>query len=405
MTMKQCAFGLAFALGSGAVQAADVRSVSRISFGPDNVLFVADWKAAKLYALELPAASGKPAPFNLLDVTATLRKTLNAQDVEIVDLAVRPGSGTAYLAVTHGAEQKPAIVAIDAAGVAKPVDLPGSKATAVDLAAAPAADSAFWGRIPARSFTVTDMVWREGSLYVAGLSNQDFASTLRRIGYPFAGARQTTSVEIYHASHNQIETRAPIRAMQFAKLNGRDHLVAAYTCTPLVVIPVEELKDGAHVRGKTIAELGFGNTPADMVAFSTTENGVASDYLLLVNSERSSDLLSVAEIAKASAKPGLSTPVAFGKIEGVETTQLPFGGVSRIDNLDDQYLLALRTDIRSGAQQLVTFNKQARFRLSDFVSEYNFPGYRYEGQFQNSYIKPFQNMLKVEEGYAGTVTP
>ena len=66
-----------------------------------------------------------------------------------------------------------------------------------------------------------------------------------------------TSVEIYHTTHNQIETRAPIRAMSFATLGGKPYVVAAYLCTPLVTIPLEDLKDGAHIRGKAIAELGY----------------------------------------------------------------------------------------------------------------------------------------------------
>lgn len=397
---------LALALGmsvAGPLKAADVQSVSRITFGPDGVLFVADWRAAKIHALTLPPASGQAATFNMLNVIPAIEQALNTRDVEIVDMAVRPGTGLAYLAVTHGADKRAAIVAIGANGTIQPLDLPQTRSTSIAIENAPAESAEFWGRIPARSFTVTDMVWRGGELYVAGLSNQDFASTLRRFEYPFASRSRTTSVEIYHASHNQVETRAPIRAMQFATFGGRDYLVAAYTCTPLVVIPVEDLRNGAHVRGKTIAELGFGNTPADMVAISQDENGTRNDYLLLVNSERSSDLIPVAQIAAANARPGLSQPVAFGKIEGVESAQLPFAGVTRLDNLNDQYLLALRTDVGTGRQQLVTYNKQARFRLSDFVSEYNFPGYRYEGQFQTGYIQPFQNMLKVEEGFADAV--
>ena len=34
-----------------------------------------------------------------------------------------------------------------------------------------------------------------------------------------------TSVEIYHTSHNQIETRAPIRVLSFATLGGKPYLI------------------------------------------------------------------------------------------------------------------------------------------------------------------------------------
>jgi NADPH-dependent glutamate synthase beta subunit-like oxidoreductase len=74
--------------------------------------------------------------------------------------------------------------------------------------------------------------------------------------------------------------------MNFATWGGKTYLVAAYTCTPLVIIPLEDLKDGAHIRGKTVAELGYGNTPADMIAYTKTDQGKAEDFLLLVNFNR-----------------------------------------------------------------------------------------------------------------------
>src|SRR5262249_31095251 len=98
--------------------------------------------------------------------------------------------------------------------------------------------------------------WRDGELFVAGLSNQDFASTLRRVKFPFDAQQSLTSVEIYHTGHNLIETRAPIRAMSFATLGGKPYLVAAYTCTPLVLIALDEVREGAHVDGKASADLG-----------------------------------------------------------------------------------------------------------------------------------------------------
>jgi hypothetical protein len=50
---------------------------------------------------------------------------------------------------------------------------------------------------------------------------------------------------------------------------GEPTLLAAYTCTPLVTIALKDLKDGAHVVGKTIGELGWGSYPVDMVTFDS----------------------------------------------------------------------------------------------------------------------------------------
>ena len=58
--------------------------------------------------------------------------------------------------------------------------------------------------------------------------------------------------------------------------------MAAYTCTPLVKVPVADLKPGAHVKGTTIAELGNRNRPLDMIVYQKD----GKDYLLLANSSR-----------------------------------------------------------------------------------------------------------------------
>ena len=44
-----------FVMG-GPAQAADLASVSKLAFGADGTLFVADWRAAQIDAIALPAA-------------------------------------------------------------------------------------------------------------------------------------------------------------------------------------------------------------------------------------------------------------------------------------------------------------------------------------------------------------
>ena len=51
----------------------------------------------------------------------------------------------------------------------------------------------------------------------------------------------------------------------------------------------------------------------------------------------------------------------------------------------------------------MSFRKGSFFRLSDFISEYNFPDYTYaEGERSNG-IRMFQNMLKADEGFPGQI--
>ena len=383
--------------------AADVKSVSRLAFGPDNILFVADWKGAQVHALTLPAPIPKKneGTFNIVDLEELLSKSLGAAKVTVEDMAARPGSGEVYLAVSVGANRTPAIVDVTSDHKVRKLNLATVKPTSVTLKNPNNSEFEFWKETPERSFTVTDMKWSNGELFVAGLSNQDFASTLRRIPFPFTDQQTMTSVEIYHTSHNQIETRAPIRALSFATLGGKPNVIAAYTCTPLVTIALEDLKDGAHVKGKAIAELGYGNTPADMIPYRGKDSsGQPRDMLMLLNYERVANIVPVSEVEAANGKPGIEKPVPVGQIVGVQAVQAPLVGATRIDNLDDKLFIVVRRALEKDALQLVSFDKALLFRLSDFISEYNFPQYSYNNnEFQLKYFKAGQDRLMKQEGF------
>lgn len=405
--MKRLALAAALlSLGATtAVSAAPLTSVSRIAFGPDNVLFAADWKAGSVHAIGLSAPSSTDSkPFNVLDLTATLRKELKTDQVAIEDMAARPGTDEVYVALNYGADKKPAIFMVTPDGAAKRIDSAGAKDQVVSLTETPGDSAKFWGKIPERSLTVTDMKWHDGKLYVAGLVNQDFASALRVFPYPFTGKPTITTVGIYHTSHNEVETRAPIRAMTFADLGGKPYLIATYTCTPLVTIPLSELKDGAHVTGKTVAELGYGNTPLSVLSFeSQGQDGKSQPYVLVANVERNAETIPLSSIVEANEKPGMSQPVDWGKIVGVDAAPAPISGIVAIDNYDDKNFVVLRREPSTGNAQVVSMSKAFKLRLSDFISEYDFPDYKYTAEYQRKYIKPVQDDMMRQEGYANLI--
>jgi hypothetical protein len=388
--------------------AADIKSISRLSTGPKNVLFVADWKAARVHAITLPEAAQKPSgtTFNIFDLEALLSKQVGGAKIIVEDMVVRPGTAEVYVAISYGAAKEPALFVVTSDQKARRVDLKAAKSTSFALRDAPTTDYKFWRDAPERSYTVTEMKWRDGELFIAGLSNQDFASTLRRVKYPFDSQQSATSVEIYHTGHNLIETRAPIRAMSFATWGGKPYLVAAYTCTPIVTIPLDELRDGAHIRGKTIAELGYGNTPAGLIAYTKTDQGKTEDLLMLVNFGRGASVIPVSQVQAASTRPGIETPVPYGQIAGLDATPAPLVGAMRIDNLDEKSFIVVRRQLEKDALQLVTISKDLSFRLSDHLSEYAFQEYRFkDNEFQLKYVKPRLDMILKDEGFEDHIQP
>jgi hypothetical protein len=199
---------------------------------------------------------------------------------------------------------------------------------------------------------------------------------------------------MYHPVHNQLETRAPIRKMTIVPLNGEPALVAAFSCTPLVTIPLKDLKDGAHIVAKTIAELGWGSAPVDMVNFDTEQGPM----VLLVNSHKSADLMAVADIANYAEKPGLATPIKWptDPLLGLKSTYIPISGVAQLSVQDKDFLGVLRRNEESGAMELVSVRKGAFLRLSDFVNEYDFANFRYSA---NDGSRGLHYLLRSEEGY------
>jgi hypothetical protein len=189
--MRLFIVAIAWCLGAASnASAADIKSISRLATGPENVLFVADWKSARVHAITLPPAAQKPAgtAFNILDLEDLLSRQLGGAKVTVEDMVVRPGTAEVYVAVSYGAAKTPALIVVSSDQRARRFNLKAAKSTSIALRDAPNSNYKFWRETPERSFTVTDMKWRDGELFIAGLSNQNFASTLRRIKYPFAAA-------------------------------------------------------------------------------------------------------------------------------------------------------------------------------------------------------------------------
>ena len=378
-----------------------------LAFGPDNVLFIGDSKGAVVHAIKTEGQEVQdPIPFNLTDFDRVIAKELDidTRDLIVNDMKIHPVSQEAYLAIKKGhAADAPSMVAIVSPmnGQVRFLDVTGSNSSKVSIKNPAASDLTFWRDIPASTLTITDIDYHDGFIYVAGLSNGEFASTLRKIAYPFDEKQEATAgIEIYHAVHTQMETRAPIRTMAIANLEGEPTLIASYTCTPLVTIPISEIKAGSSIKGKTIAELGYGNTPIDMITYMSQEqDGSFDEKLLVTHKHRSGSLISIKDIAKAAKGKGMEGMMAQMPTgtEGMNITYSPTASVLHVDNQNQMMVAMLKRNMETGGLDLVSELKGVFLRLSEFISEYDFPDYQYDEK--QAMTKQFHDMIKPMEGY------
>jgi hypothetical protein len=303
-----------------------------MAFGPDGTLFVADNLGAAIYSLELGAAGSGAAAgakgTDALDQKLAALLGTEAREVTITDLAVHPRSRNAFVSVMRGqgANAQPVLFRVDGNGKIDMVSLASVRFQKIEVTNAPVANPG--ARQNPRNSVVTDMAFADGRLWVAGLSNEEFASKLRAIPVPFNTIDAGTSVEIYHGNHRQLETRSPVNAFVPYTLNNQPYLLAGYTCTPLVKFPISDLRPGQKVRGTTIAEFGAGNRVLDMIVYRKG----GQEFLLTANNSRGVMKIPTSTFASAAA---ITTPVE------TETGGVPFEkvtsmtGIEQLEKLDD----------------------------------------------------------------------
>jgi len=310
---------------------ADIKSVGALAFGPEGILFVGDPQGAAVFALDTgDRTPGKGAGPKVEKIDGKIGSLLGIEPNQILinGMAVNPISGNTYLSVSRGKgpDAKPAIVRVTREGKPEEFALKGVKFARTELPNPPAQGGK-------RAETITNIVFIKDRLLVSGLSNEEFASKLRVIPFPFAPADKGASVEIYHGSHDRVETASPVRTFVAYDINGEANILAAYTCTPLVKIPVSQLKPGEKVKGVTIAELGNGNRPLDMIVYKKD----GKDYILMANSARGVMKIPTEGIEKIEAitQPVRGTAgLKYQTVEGLK-------GVQRLSAFDAEHCLVL----------------------------------------------------------------
>jgi hypothetical protein len=340
-----------------------LKSIGPITFGPAGILFVADIVGATIFAIGLddtePAGDSSPIDVDKLDTRLASYLGCPREELFLRDMAVNPISHRIYLSVMRGSGNAgtPLLIEVGADGSVAEVPLENVPFSQTAIADAPSEDDArqnvfvttalnegeekVFGDIavrvafdPFNTGTITDLKYADGVLYVAGLSNEEFSSTLRRIPFPFGGPSATNSLEIYHVSHGKFETEAPIRTFLVYGEGGNGGVLASFTCTPVVHFSLDDLGSAGHATGRTVAELGNLSSPTDMLSY--TSGG--EEYLLIANTRHRLVKLAAEDIAAQSPLTDPKEPT------GVPRELMPQDGVVHLANRNGDVVMLQRDE-------------------------------------------------------------
>lgn len=329
-------------------------AIGELAFGPEGILFYGDSPGASVYAFDTQDRESNMTsnPLNVKDVQRKIAQKLGAgtDDISIQDMAVNPVSHKAYISLRReqGNVASYHLLTVAGDGTIEELDLSNVRFSRFKLNNVPSSGATDRRGNSLRSSSITDLSYANGKVYVAGISNEEFSSGFRQIAFPFKGKESLSTLEIYHVSHGQYETNAPIRTFVPYTIDGSNYIVAGYTCTPLVLFPMDNLKDGQHVRGKTVAELGSRNRPLDIIPYT---DGNGRDALMIANSSYSVMRVNPTDFKGQSH---LDQPLEEGnKTKGVAFESLDYENVIHMDNLNGEYMVMLQkmddgtTDLRS----------------------------------------------------------
>ena len=240
----------------------DLGVIDALSFAEGGVLLIGDGRNAQIIAVQ--TGDTKPVEWkqtkleNLKEHLAG-RLGVEGKDVEILDLAVNPASGRAYIAVRKQDDKRYLILTVDGSGPAQLFDLEGVTFARIQL---PKGEQAPISKI-------TDVAATDGRIVAAARANEEFASKIFSIATPVKhnASANIYSAETYHVSHRKWETKAPMSVILPFEEDGKQYVAGAFSCTPVVKYPLDAVQPGARIKGSSVLEVGSGNRPIDMILY------------------------------------------------------------------------------------------------------------------------------------------
>lgn len=328
-----------------------IKGIDAIAFGPEGTLLIGDSKGAQVVAIATKDTATKKRTATAVekfDEKIADKLGTTAAKIEFVGMAVNPASGTAYVAVKTGG--KSVVVTVDAEG-----KIGEFVAEKVDHVAIP---------LPNTTTQITDLAWTKDRILVGGASKETFGSKVITIPTPLDSTKKASgfSAETYHVAHGKWETKAPMMTLVPLEQKGKQYVVGAFKCTPIVRYPLEEIKDGSKVKGTSFIELGHGNQPRGMFSYAKGDKS----YLLVNNfrmdfAHKSSpigksqywvarvDMAVFDETTKVNEKAEWRVEKGTAKQKDSRASVVEaFTGTRYMDRLGDKHAVLIQEDGKSG---------------------------------------------------------
>lgn len=376
----------------------DMKFAGALEFSDKGTLFVGDNYNGAIYSFDMTSvnAPAKVKPVTIADIDTKIADALGVgvSALEINDMAAHPVSGEIFISVSRVGNyaSQPAVLKVTQDKKVELLDLELFSFKKQELSHYPDQTTTFKRRknvahpsskdlaktdIKLSSLAIMDMVYHKNELFISGVAYDDFLSSLRRIPVPFNGAQSAANVEMYHIAHDQYETRAPIRAMAIHEVDGKDQLIAAYTCSPLVLVPLDEIVDGAKIAASTLGDMGNGQ-PIDMISYKL----FGQDTLFVTNNSRSPQIIPLAGLNGVKAvndkdfERGGKMDVMPIMPYGPTGKPVMFDGMSlHIDQLSDKYFVSITRDAYTGSLNLDSNVSFFPNQIHNLQAEMDFPQY------------------------------
>jgi hypothetical protein len=325
-----------------------LKSIGPISFGSDGVLLIAEPGVPAVVAVSTgDTGATKALAQPVSDTAGAIASALGttADKIQIVDMAAN-ASGSIYFSVRDTGAKSVAIVVIS----------PDGKATKLDLSKLEHVRVALPKSETAAVRNLSDLAMTHDRVLVTGQSNEEFSSKIFSIPLPLDASASGTiySAETDHVAHGKWETKAPIQSFIPHNDNGTPCVLGAFACTPLAKFPLKDLSSGANVRGTSVVELGSGNRPLDVFAYTN-----AKGSWVVTNTQRfrepyfgpskywgvriNMDLINrnaPEETNEKALRRNIKDPSQTPGIEILDS----LSGAVQIDRLDDARMVVLRED-------------------------------------------------------------